>query len=179
MKDFNKAALTIGIIFMMTSSNGNNFRVTGPLREEFTGNSPVPGELPAQRPVTRSFDVFFDLRPNKRLSKQSWGWWFERPSRSLWRHHNFDTTHPHVRKWYQGPSRAPSDPFVKVFLKHERCTLCIKAATCNWTFYIVRWIRNVSIRRAFPVALASICIDCWPDRKANGSVRILYNKRPA
>ena len=52
------------------------------------GNSPVPGEFPAQRPVTRSFDVFFDLRPNKRLSKQSWGWWFETPSRSLWRHCN-------------------------------------------------------------------------------------------
>ena len=33
------------------------------------GNSPVPGEFPAQRPVTRSFDVFFDLHPNKRLSK--------------------------------------------------------------------------------------------------------------
>ena len=33
------------------------------------GNSPVPGEFPTQRPVTRSFDVFFDLRLNKRLSK--------------------------------------------------------------------------------------------------------------
>ena len=43
------------------------------------GNSPVPGEFPAQRPVTRSFDVFFDLRPNKRLSKQWWGWSFETP----------------------------------------------------------------------------------------------------
>ena len=41
------------------------------------GNSPVPGEFPTQRPVTRSFDVYFDLRPNKRLSKQSWGWWFQ------------------------------------------------------------------------------------------------------
>ena len=40
----------------MTSSNGNIFRVTGPLCGEFTG----PGEFPAQRPVTRSFDVFFD-----------------------------------------------------------------------------------------------------------------------
>ena len=39
-------------------------------------------------PVTRSFDVFFDLRPNKRLSKQSWGWWFEMLSCSLWRHCN-------------------------------------------------------------------------------------------
>ena len=41
------------------------------------GNSPVPGEFPAQSPVTRSFDVFFDLRLNKRFSKQSWGWWLE------------------------------------------------------------------------------------------------------
>ena len=54
----------------------------------FVGNSPVTGEFPSQRPVTRSFDVFFDLRLNKRLSKQSWGWWFETPSRSLWRHRN-------------------------------------------------------------------------------------------
>ena len=37
-------------------------------------NSPVTGEFPAQRPVTRNCDVFFDLRPNKLLSKQSWGW---------------------------------------------------------------------------------------------------------
>ena len=49
------------------------------------GNSPVTGEFPAQRPVTRSFDVFFDLRLNKRLSKQRWSWWFETPSRPLWR----------------------------------------------------------------------------------------------
>ena len=52
------------------------------------GNSPVPGEFPGQRPVTRSVDVFFDLRLNKRLSKQSWGWWFETLSRPLWRHCN-------------------------------------------------------------------------------------------
>ena len=52
------------------------------------GNSPVSGEFPAQRPVTRSFDVFFDLRLNKRLNKQSWGWWFETLSCSLWRHRN-------------------------------------------------------------------------------------------
>ena len=52
------------------------------------GNSPVTGEFPAQRPVTRTFGVFFDLRLNKRLSKQSWGWWFETPLRPLWRHCN-------------------------------------------------------------------------------------------
>ena len=68
----------------MTSSNGNIFRVTGPLCGEFTG----PDEFPTQRPVARSFDVFFDLRLNKRLSKQPWGWWFETPSWSLWRQCN-------------------------------------------------------------------------------------------
>ena len=49
-------------------------------------NSPVTGEFPAQRPVTGCFDVFFDQRLNKRLSKQSWGWWFRLPS------HHYDVT---------------------------------------------------------------------------------------
>ena len=64
---------------MMASPNGNIFRVTGHLCGEFTG----PGEFPRQRPVTRSFDVYFDLRPNKRLSEQSWGWWFEKQNSNL------------------------------------------------------------------------------------------------
>ena len=51
-------------------------------------NSPVPGEFSAQRPVTRSCDVFFDLNLNKQLSKQSIGWWFETPSGPLRRHRN-------------------------------------------------------------------------------------------
>ena len=68
----------------MTSPNGN----ISALMAICAGNPPVPGEFPAQRPVTRSFYVFFDLRLNKGLSKQSWGWWFETPSCPLWRHHN-------------------------------------------------------------------------------------------
>ena len=51
----------------------NIFRVTGHLC----------GEFPAEGPVTRSYDVFFDLRLNKRLSKQSWGWWFKTLPRPL------------------------------------------------------------------------------------------------
>ena len=47
-------------------------------------NSPVTGEFPSQRPVTRSFDIFFDQRRNERLSKQSMRWWFDKPLRSLW-----------------------------------------------------------------------------------------------
>ena len=53
------------------------------------GNSPVIGEFPLQRPMTLSFGVSFDLYLNKRLSKQSWGWWFATPWwHSLWRHRN-------------------------------------------------------------------------------------------
>ena len=58
------------------------------------GNPPVTGRFPSQRPVTRSFDDFFDVRQNKRLSKRSRCWWFETPWRLLWRHrskwHHFD-----------------------------------------------------------------------------------------
>ena len=103
----------------MTSSNGNIFRVTGPLCGEFTG----PGEFPTQRPVTRSFDVFFDLRLNKRLNKQPWGWWFETPSWSLWCHcnapPNYKTSNWHSRT-SQYPNQAsipkqaePLHPFLK------------------------------------------------------------------
>ena len=69
---------------MMASSNGNILSVTGLC----AGNSPVTDEFPSERPVTRSFDVFFDMRLNKRLSKQPWRQWFETPSCSLWRHCN-------------------------------------------------------------------------------------------
>ena len=58
------------------------------------GNSPVTGEFPAQRPVTRGLDVFFDRCLNKRLSKQCWGWWFETPSNPLWRHCNVPVSFP-------------------------------------------------------------------------------------
>ena len=51
-------------------------------------NPPVTGEFSAQRPATRSFDVFFDLRLNQQLSKQRRRRWFEMPSGSLWRHCN-------------------------------------------------------------------------------------------
>ena len=47
-----------------------------------------PVYYPQQKPVMRSFDIFFDLSQNERMSKQSWGWWFETPSCSLLRHCN-------------------------------------------------------------------------------------------
>ena len=81
MRDRQTARLAL---YMMTSSNGIIFRVPGPLCGEFTGHRWIP----LTKPVTRSVDVFFNLRLNKRLSKQSWGWWFETPSRLFWRHCN-------------------------------------------------------------------------------------------
>ena len=63
------------------------------------GNSLVTSEFPIQRPVIRNFKVFFDLCLNKRLSKQSWGWWFETPSCSLWCHSN-DQLFSHILPGY-------------------------------------------------------------------------------
>ena len=70
------------------------------------GNSPVPGGFPSQRPVTRSFEVFFDLRLNKRLSKQSWGWWFETTPHPLRRHSNEVLTCLFGAKSLADPKRA-------------------------------------------------------------------------
>ena len=63
---------------MMTSSNGNIFRVTGPFCWEFTGHLWIP--------LTKASDAelwyFLWSAPwkKKRLSKQWWGWWSETPS---------------------------------------------------------------------------------------------------
>ena len=84
------------------------------------GNSPVIGEFPTQRPVTQSF-VFFDLRLNKRLSKQWWGWWFETPSRPLWCFYNGST---YVTVLY-------------ICLRHAICF------TASWTCYKESQIINI------------------------------------
>ena len=53
-----------------TNSNVNEItRTFAALLALCAGNSPVTGEFPSQRPVTRSFDIFFNLRLNKRSSK--------------------------------------------------------------------------------------------------------------
>ena len=74
-----------GVQDMTTSSNGNIFRVTGPLCGEFTGHRWIPVTKGQWRGALM-FSLICALY--KRLGKQSWGWWFETPSRSLWRHCN-------------------------------------------------------------------------------------------
>ena len=54
----------------------------------YEGNPLVTSGFPSQRPMTRRFNVFFDLHLNKRLIKQSRRRWFETPRCSLWRHCN-------------------------------------------------------------------------------------------
>ena len=72
------------LLFMMTSSNGNIFSVTGHLCGEFTG----PRWIPHTKASDAELWCFFDLCLNKRLRKQSRGWWFETLSWPLWRHRN-------------------------------------------------------------------------------------------
>ena len=70
------------------------------------GKPPVTGGFPSQRPVTRNFDVFFDLRSNKRLRKQSRWRWFETPSHSLLRRCDDSSTHILHTLLLLGPSDA-------------------------------------------------------------------------
>ena len=81
---------------MMTSSNGDIFRVTGHLCGEFTG----PRWFPCTKASDAELWCFFDLRPKKLLSKQSWGRWFETPSHPLWRHRNEHLISFESNIWY-------------------------------------------------------------------------------
>ena len=69
---------------MKMSSNGNIFRITGHLCEEFTG----PWWIPCTKASDSEFDVFIDLCLNKWFSKQLWGRWFETLLSPLWCHSN-------------------------------------------------------------------------------------------
>ena len=80
---------------MMTLSNG----IFSALLAFFVGHTPVTGEFPSQRPVTRNFDIFFDLRPNNWFRKEPWGRWFGAPSRSLWRYCNVNWSTEMNPKW--------------------------------------------------------------------------------
>ena len=81
---YNTSVLSLYIDVVLTLSTGT-FPV---LLAICAGNSPVTGECPLQRPVTRCFDIFFDLHLNKPMSKQPRRQWFETLSRSLWFHCN-------------------------------------------------------------------------------------------
>ena len=106
----------------------------------WAGNSPVSGEFPAQRPVTRSFEVFFDLHRNKRFSKQWRGWWFETPSCPLWRHRNAFSSLNTLRPGQNG--RHFIDYIFKCIFSYQfRLRLvwdqCVRI---NWWIELLDWI---------------------------------------
>ena len=92
------------IYSMKTSSYGNVFGVTG----FCAGKSPVTCEFSPQRPLTRIFDVFFDLHLNQQLDKQSKHRWFETPSRSVWRLYN-------VVEWICGHGASNCITLIKIW----------------------------------------------------------------
>ena len=89
-------------------------------------NSPVTGDFPSQRPVTRSFDVFFDLRLIKQVSKQS--------RRGDLRHHR---THNDVT--------VMCNLLVIWFYKLVNCLSSNPIGDCNWRSSLTRWIFNNSL----------------------------------
>ena len=93
------------------------------------GNSPVTGEFPAQRPVTQSFDVFFDLRLSRPSSEQWWGLWFETPSCPPWRHCNG-----------KDHSSIPLQIFefeIRVKITHTHMTVLV---TASWIANVTFWM---------------------------------------
>ena len=110
---------------MMTSLNGNIFRVTGHLCGEHAGHRWIPR---TKGPVTRSFDVFFDLPQNKQLSKQSWGLWFETLSRPLWRRCNGENC-----SRYNGP-------VLPNMFHSPHVQLCSVLARFHFTYFIQRYL---------------------------------------
>ena len=111
-------------------------------------NSPVTGKFPAQRPVTRSFDVFFDLRLNRRLNKQSLGWWFEMLWRPSWRHCNGSSISNcgcnYLSLWHTSPLLHMN--LIKLrqvtnLTQWSSLNVIIVARTCSSTFYGQNCIR--------------------------------------
>ena len=142
------------------------------------GNSPVTGEFPAQRPVTRTFDVFFDLRLNKRLSKQSWGWWFETQSRSLWRHCNVtdvpSSRHPamyiaiYARKWIMTEVNplviSPLTALMDAYINHTTEIFLFAPLFFKMKVFILlsKLLIFTLIARFMGANMAPIWAPCWP-----------------
>ena len=118
------------------------------------GNSPVTGEFPAQRPVTRSFDVFFDLHLNKRLNKQSQVWLFESPSWPLWLHCNVFSL-----LWETTCLGRPQNVVVALYRFHCIVSFIIRAGwpamfvsrSCRqwqWSSSVEQWTRQTQTGKA-------------------------------
>ena len=126
------------------------------------GNPPVTGGFPYQGPVTRCFD----LRLNKRLSKQLKGRWFETPSRSLWRHCNEMPRN----KW---PKRVKQDEvaIITIFCRQDIYFMNSWESTEAWntikhTINFKYWSEITGIcRERNQLCLADLKLDFWTTHK--------------
>ena len=107
-----------------------------------------PVECPPQRPMTRSFDVFFDLCLNKRLSKQSKRWWFETPPRSVWRHCNC--------KWSHGCINNTTWDWLPNETKHKSCANLL-------VWYILYIFHSLNHRDELQLWIYSFLVIKWVD----------------
>ena len=119
------------------------------------GNSPVTGEFPSQRPVTRSFDVFFDLCLNKRLSKQSRRWWSETPLHPLLRHCN----EPHGCPLSSGAIGVTRRKWEKTRNKTKQNSMKISTKRkILWTFELLSHIDYFFFVQIYPPCCQQILI---------------------
>ena len=123
------------------------------------GNSPVTGEFPSERSVTRRFDVIFDLCLNKRLSKHSWGCDLS--------HHrtNYDVTVMlALLKWWLYQTRHTEYTFVSAITSLSGSQISrVYSIVITWFDIITDTLTFVNI---FVHALRSMCLwrghSCWP-----------------
>ena len=114
------------------------------------GNSQGPVNSPHKGPVTRSFDVFFDLRLNKRLSKQPWGWWFKTPSWSLWRQCNAIGQHSSLQcNDYKDPTVGRIHELIPGYIYMLNVDVLFKISVCDscavFKFTITHCSRKMSL----------------------------------
>ena len=106
-------ALTPSVLGHDDVTNGNISQIIGP----FWGEPPVTGGFPSQRPMTQSFDVFFDLHLKKWLSEQLRRRWFKTSSHSLWCHINEALRH---EPFYIISSSSQSDVESIIAIKSQK-----------------------------------------------------------
>ena len=125
------------------------------------GNSQVTGKFPTQRPVTQSFDIFFDLCLNKQFSKQSWDWWFETPSYSgvlncschISDLHNFIGA---ATRWY-APLRKQCHIFYRSYRNFDDAEFC--SAVSSAPFHVCEIFDHIEDMAWFTSSLLSAIIN--------------------
>ena len=132
------------------------------------GNSPPTGEFPSL--MTRSFDVFFDLRLNKPLSKQSRRRWFQTPSRSIWRHCNvWSRITLYCNAWWRLVLRHVS---VQSWWRHQMETFSSLLALCAGNSPVpVNSPHKGQWRGALMFSLICARINDWVNNREAGSLR--------